>query len=94
MPVVNTLERKGFVLRGRDPRDRRRIPLSLTDSGRHILARVPVIAQEDALVSSLSQMGLEKQAQLTELLRELLGLMTQDQGLVERALAGAFPPFR
>jgi MarR family transcriptional regulator for hemolysin len=39
VPVINTLTRHDFVLRERDPHDRRRIPLVLTEAGRDYLAQ-------------------------------------------------------
>ncbi len=71
VPVVDTLERKGFVQRGVDPRDRRRIPLQLTEAGSEVVARVGTITEPDLLAQGLAVLGQEKAQQLQALLLEL-----------------------
>jgi DNA-binding MarR family transcriptional regulator len=82
VPVVDALERDGLITRGQDPRDRRRVPLSLTERGATILDRVPFIDQDDSLVSSLSTMGDEPCRHLLSLLRELVRIMSEDGQIV------------
>src|SRR5258706_1302902 len=43
VPVVDALERHGLAKRGRDPNDRRRAPLSLTEKGVQLIAGLPYI---------------------------------------------------
>jgi DNA-binding MarR family transcriptional regulator len=50
--VVDTLERRGLASRSRDPADRRRSVVGITDEGRSTLARA------DALVAQVEQVGL------------------------------------
>ena len=42
VPAVDALERHGLIDRGRDPNDRRRTPLLLTERALELLKRVPV----------------------------------------------------
>ena len=42
VPVVDALERKRLAVRGRDPHDRRRVPISLTQRGAEIAAKHPM----------------------------------------------------
>ena len=79
VPAVDGLERQGFLTRGHDPSDRRRTPLALTDRGGEVLARVPAVHADDALVGGLAAMGAEKRLQLLELLRELLSAMPESR---------------
>lgn len=75
VPAVDALQRKGFIERGRDPKDRRRVPLSLTPAGIELLASVPPLHHDDLLLRSLAALGPEKTEQLARLLRELLASM-------------------
>ncbi|SCF36940.1 DNA-binding transcriptional regulator, MarR family [Micromonospora viridifaciens] len=50
--IVDTLERDGFVVRQRDPNDRRSVQLSLTDKGReHAQALIQMIHSDRPLTS-------------------------------------------
>jgi DNA-binding MarR family transcriptional regulator len=71
LPVVDALEQKGLVERGRDPEDRRRTPLLLTAGGLQTLERLPLVGGADSLAISLQAMGDDKTRTLCELLREL-----------------------
>ena len=57
VPAVDALERKGLARRGRDPSDRRRVPLSLTGRGAEFLSSVPIVDEEDLLATSLKRLG-------------------------------------
>jgi DNA-binding MarR family transcriptional regulator len=81
VPVVDALERHGYVQRGKDPADRRRSPLLLTEGGAELLARVPVFDRSDALVSAIDSLGEQQARELLRLLRELIGRMAPDGDL-------------
>lgn len=85
VPVVDALERKGFVQRGTDPRDRRRVPLLLTDAGAQAVARVAGVSDTDSLTQALIGLGAEKAQQLQMLLRELVNHLAADDALLDRA---------
>ncbi len=72
VPVVDALERKGYVMRGKDVNDRRRIPLSVTEEGLAILNNIPFSPENDMLHHSLESMGEEKTHVFLNLLRELV----------------------
>lgn len=82
VPVVDALERQALVKRERDPKDRRRIPLLVTEAGRIVLAKVPYVDEDDLMVKTLSQLGLDKSQTLLRLLREAVGVMSHDQEMV------------
>lgn len=72
VPVIDTLERKGLVVRGKDPNDRRRIPVSLTEHGTHLINSVDVVHEDDVLYRSLDEWGSRKTRILLRLLREVV----------------------
>ena len=66
--IIDSLERKGLVLRAVDPHDRRRNPIEITKKGLKLVAAVPVIAENDPVFHALQSLGVEP----TVLLRDLL----------------------
>jgi DNA-binding MarR family transcriptional regulator len=82
VPVIDALERKGYVERGRDPADRRRTPLSLTPSGQQVLMSAPLVHDSDEMIASLSAMGDDKAADLLALLRELISRLPNGEDLL------------
>ncbi len=83
VPVVDTLERKGLISRQRDPNDRRRIPLSLTEKGAAMIKDVPLTHEDDPLYQCLQEMGEEKSETLLNLLREVVTKMPDGEFMVE-----------
>lgn len=72
VPAVDALERKGLVRRGKDPHDRRRVPLALTERGTKFLECFPLTDDRNPVLKSLQAMGDEQSHQLRALLRELV----------------------
>lgn len=72
VPMIDSLERKGLVERGRDPHDRRRIPLSLTEDARELLNSVSMFHENDVVFQRLETMGEDKARELLSLLREVI----------------------
>lgn len=85
--VVDALERKGFAARGRDPHDRRRVPIRLTDQGAKIAAchpsRGPFADQDNPLLQSIGAMGPEQSHLLLTLLRELVSHLPDGDQMLE-----------
>lgn len=72
VPSVDALERRGWVCRMRDPKDRRRVPVSLTPEGKAIINRIDVVSEDDPGYRAVEKMGVEKARHMVELLRELI----------------------
>ena len=83
VPAVDALERKGYAKRGRDPQDRRRVPISLTERGVELLSCVPLVDGDDPLFHSLNLLGDEQRQQLLTLMRELVGHMPEGDTILE-----------
>lgn len=81
VPAVDSLERKGLAKRMKDPNDRRRTPLKITKTGEALLAKIPMLADDDALVKALADMNSAHQEQLLMLLREMVGKMQGDDAV-------------
>jgi DNA-binding MarR family transcriptional regulator len=82
VPAVDKLEQKGHLRRERDPRDRRRVPLALTDAGRAIIDSMPNIEDDDPILLAIRVMGLERADQLALLMRELLEQMPEGREML------------
>jgi DNA-binding MarR family transcriptional regulator len=85
--VVDALERKGLAARGRDPHDRRRVPISATEQGANVAAshpKSPFAHLENPLLQSLEALGQERAAQLLTLLRELVSHLPDGEEILKR----------
>jgi DNA-binding MarR family transcriptional regulator len=87
VPAVDALERKGLIRRGRDPEDRRRTPLAVTESGRKLLADVPFIEAGDPLIQGLDSMGQDPAVQLLSLLHRMVAHLPEGQEIVRSVQA-------
>ena len=68
--VVDNLEKRGLVIRERDPEDRRCITIQLTDAGQALIGNIfPRHAQ--IVVDEISVLTLEEQTQLAALCKKL-----------------------
>lgn len=83
VPMIDSLERKELVERGKDPRDRRRIPLSLTPKAKELLSNVSMYHENDVLFQRLELMGEDKAHQLLSLLREVVEGMPDGADMIQ-----------
>jgi DNA-binding MarR family transcriptional regulator len=82
LPAVDTLETRGMLQRGQDPKDRRRTPLTITGQGMALLERVPQVGENDLLLNALKGLGDQKVEQLISLLREVTLQVAQDKNKI------------
>ena len=78
VPVLDELEGRSLVTRDRDPRDRRRHSLRLTDAGRQTMRRLQSLGEtaERELLAPLSE---AERAQLNALLLKLLPIVSDKE---------------
>jgi len=91
VPAVDVLERKGLARRGKDPYDRRRNPLSLTERGADFITRVPAVDAQDSLVKGLNAIDDEGRQQLLVLLRELVRHMSEGEEVLRQVSSRVRP---
>jgi MarR family transcriptional regulator, lower aerobic nicotinate degradation pathway regulator len=65
--AVDHLERRGYAARGRDPRDRRRYLITLTEAGKTVLRRCQAAAGEIA-AGMFAPLSADERDRLAELL--------------------------
>ena len=87
VPVIDSLESKGYVLRSRDPQDRRRVPLALTEEGQALMRRGIPLNHANPFQLALEKMGNERAEQLRTLLQELLTHMPGGEAIVQEVTA-------
>jgi len=83
VPVVQTLEKKGLIERGHDPRDRRRSPLHLTKQGEAMLAKISLTSEKDIVVKKLKGLGEKDVGELRRILRKLVASIVGEKKLAE-----------
>ena len=87
VPIIDRLEKEGLVVRGKDPEDRRRTPLTLTDEAHELLAQVPIVDPHDRACQVLASLGAAKGRQLSQLLQDFVSRMADDDTLIQTILS-------
>ncbi len=85
--VVDGLERKNLALRGRDVRDRRRNPISITTKGQELLNAVPALIPTDPPFQALQTLGTEEMLHLRDLLRSVIRHFPEGRQVSDMLLA-------
>ena len=71
VPTVDALERKAYIKRERDPNDRRRMPISLTEAGLEAVQTIQPVSEDDPIVMALHHLGPDNVQQLLSLLCQI-----------------------
>lgn len=72
VPTVDTLVKKGYITRERDPHDRRRYPLHLTEKGKELHHHICNNLGDDPLHIALMALDKEEFQQLRSIMRKLI----------------------
>jgi DNA-binding MarR family transcriptional regulator len=84
--VIDTLSRKGLAKRRRDPDDRRKVQVHITQKGISIVeshpTHGPFSVEDNPLVQSIEALGEEKAQQLLNLLREVVSHMPEGEDIL------------
>ena len=90
VPAVDALERKGLIIRQRDPDDRRRIPLSLTEEGKALIHQIREMVKDAPLMVSVGKMEPESLHHLLMLLSELVCHLPEGEETLKSAQSRMF----
>jgi DNA-binding MarR family transcriptional regulator len=71
LPSIDLLERKGYIARRNNPKDRRKIQLLMTAKGRRTVERITSSGSLDPLSIAFKRMSARKKKRLLALLTEL-----------------------
>jgi DNA-binding MarR family transcriptional regulator len=83
VPAVDTLEREGLVIRRKDPNDRRRTPITLTDKGQELIQRIPPMREGEHFLSAIQGLGSEERSELLRLLKTIIRRLPDGEAMVE-----------
>lgn len=71
IPVIDLLEKDGYLERMNHPVDRRKIQLIITEKGLNLVKKLPLNDKNSALNNAFGKMTASRQKKLLELLQEL-----------------------
>ncbi|MBN2495048.1 MAG: MarR family transcriptional regulator [Deltaproteobacteria bacterium] len=76
--ILDRLERRKLVTRERDPSDKRRVNLQLTEEGKGLVESAPAPLHQ-RFAERLSKLPLEQQAEIDQILQRIVGMMEADE---------------
>lgn len=79
--IVDRLEYKGFVMRERKDRDRRKVLVTATDTGKDVSSQAPLPLQ-DRLAQTVSQLPELEQVSIALSLERIVEMMEEKQGFI------------
>lgn len=94
VPSVNGLAEKGYVARNRDPKDRRRVILTLTPEGKALSDDLLEIPQDHIIVEAIGKLGEDDAHQLLNLMQQLLSHVPEGDNILEQIKCRLEPMLR
>ena len=91
VPSADSLEKKQYIKRQRDPNDRRRVPLYLTEKGAELIKEFAIITDDDILFVAMKAMGMEDAETLCRLMRELVRHLPEGEDLLKGIDSRVYP---
>lgn len=82
VPSIDSLVKRGYIKKKRDPNDRRRMPLSLTDDGYVLLKHIHAVREDDPLLIGLKALGEDKTQLLHDLLYEVVAQLPDGETML------------
>jgi DNA-binding MarR family transcriptional regulator len=82
VPAIDAMEKRGLLVRERDPSDRRRVPLVVTDAARALLSAMPIVDENDMMVQAAIALGDDDAQRLIALLRALVRQLPEGEALL------------
>ncbi len=87
VPVVDALVKQGYVHRERDPSDRRRVQLSLTEEGSALVNMLICQPYQDSYHKAWQALSSDQRTALLSLLRQIVAKMSESPAEVEARIA-------
>jgi DNA-binding MarR family transcriptional regulator len=76
MPIIDSLEKKGYLIRGANPKDRRMNPLEVTGKSKRIISKMRLAKGNDSFSKSITKLGKMRASLLVKLLEEVVESMS------------------
>jgi DNA-binding MarR family transcriptional regulator len=86
VPVVDALVKQAYVRRERDPHDRRRVQLSLSETGAALVQQLTCQPYQDSYHRAWQTLTPAQQAQLLDLLQQIIMQMSESPDEIEARL--------
>jgi DNA-binding MarR family transcriptional regulator len=81
VPAVDGLVEKGLLVKERDPHDRRRHLLQLTEEGQAIMRELNFVNDNDPVLRALEELGVEDSELLLNLLRKVVETLPEGSSI-------------
>ena len=91
VPAIDGLVQKGYIRKDRDPHDRRRYLLQLTDTAHTFMSDMHAVTDDDPLLLALQQLGPDEAELLRGLLRKVVHSLPEGETILAEIQARMNP---